>query len=38
MAQLDFGLNLSIRRTRKREFFDEMRRVVPLLKLISLID
>jgi IS5 family transposase len=38
MTQLDLGLNLSTRRTRKREFLDEMRRVVPWLKLISLIE
>jgi transposase, IS5 family len=31
-------LNLSTKRTRKREFLDEMRRVVPWLKLIALIE
>jgi hypothetical protein len=28
MSQLDLGLNLSTKRTRKREFLDEMTRVV----------
>uniref|UniRef100_A0A1I9YS67 Transposase n=1 Tax=Paraburkholderia sprentiae WSM5005 TaxID=754502 RepID=A0A1I9YS67_9BURK len=28
MTQLGLGLNLSTKRTRKREFLDEMRRVV----------
>jgi transposase, IS5 family len=36
--QLDLGLNLSTKRTRKREFLDEMRRVVPWSKLIALIE
>lgn len=38
MTQLDLGLNLSTKRTRKRDFLDEMRRVVPWLKLIALIE
>lgn len=38
MTQLDLGLNLSTKRTRKREFLDEMRRVVPWLKLIALVE
>ncbi|MDH6147953.1 MULTISPECIES: IS5 family transposase [Paraburkholderia] len=38
MAQLGLGLDLSTKRTRKREFLDEMRRVVPWLKLIALIE
>ena len=29
MKQADFGLNLTTKRTRKREFLDEMDRVVP---------
>lgn len=29
MTQMDLGLNLSTKRTRKREFLDEMTRVVP---------
>ncbi|MGF7000032.1 hypothetical protein P3T25_008421, partial [Paraburkholderia sp. GAS32] len=29
MAQLGLGLDLSTKRTRKREFLEEMRRVVP---------
>ena len=38
MTQMDLGLNLSTRRTRKREFLDEMTRVVPWRKLIGLIE
>ncbi|SEI15679.1 transposase, IS5 family [Paraburkholderia hospita] len=38
MSQLSLGLDLSTKRTRKREFLDEMRRVVPWLKLIALIE
>ena len=38
MTQMDLGLNLSIKRTRKREFLDEMTRVVPWQKLIALIE
>ena len=38
MSQLGLGLDLSTKRTRKREFLDEMRRVVPWLKLIALIE
>jgi len=38
MTQMDLGLNLSTRRTRKREFLDEMTRVVPWRKLIALIE
>ena len=29
MKQADLGLNLTMKRTRKREFLDEMNRVVP---------
>ncbi|VWC38597.1 transposase, IS4 family protein [Burkholderia lata] len=36
--QLDLGLNLSTKRTRKREFLDEMKCVVPWLRLIQLIE
>jgi IS5 family transposase len=32
------GLALSTKRTRKREFLDEMRRVVPWSRLITLIE
>jgi transposase, IS5 family len=35
---MDLGLNLSTKRTRKREFLDEMTRVVPWRKLIALIE
>jgi IS5 family transposase len=38
MTQLGLGLNLSTKRTRKREFLDEMTRVVPWQKFISLIE
>jgi IS5 family transposase len=38
MTQLGLGLALSTRRTRKREFLDEMRRVVPWSRLIALIE
>ncbi|SEK13854.1 Transposase domain [Paraburkholderia diazotrophica] len=38
MSQLGLGLDLSTKRTRKREFLDEMRRVVPWSKLIALIE
>jgi len=38
MKQADLGLNLSTRKTRKREFLDEMNRVVPWAALIALIE
>lgn len=38
MTQLGLGLALSTRRSRKREFLDEMRRVVPWSRLIALIE
>ena len=37
MKQADLGLNLTTKRTRKREFLDEMERVVPWQALIDLI-
>ena len=37
MKQADLGLNLTTKRTRKREFLDEMERVVPRHALIDLI-
>ena len=37
MKQADLGLGLTTKRTRKREFLDEMERVVPWLALIDLI-
>ena len=37
MKQADLGLHLSTKRTRKREFLDEMERVVPWSDLIGLI-
>ena len=37
MKQADLGLELSTKRTRKREFLDEMERVVPWSDLVSLI-
>jgi IS5 family transposase len=38
MKQVDLGLKLSTKRTRKREFLDEMQRVVPWAELIALIE
>lgn len=38
MKQTDLGLNLSVKRTRKREFLEEMQRVVPWPELIALIE
>ena len=38
MKQADLGLNLSAKRTRKREFLEQMDRVVPWTALISLIE
>ncbi|SAL81998.1 transposase, IS4 family protein [Caballeronia arvi] len=38
MTQLHLGLNLSTKCTRKRQFLDEMRRVVPWSRLIALIE
>lgn len=38
MKQTDLGLKLSTKRTRKREFLDEMQRVVPWAELIALIE
>ncbi len=37
MKQADLGLNLSTKRTRKREFLDEMNRVVPWGALVALV-
>ena len=37
MKQADLGLNLTTKRTRKREFLDEMDRVVPWAALVALI-
>ncbi len=36
--QLDLGLNLSTKKTRKREFLDEMNHVVPWPALVALIE
>jgi IS5 family transposase len=38
VTQLGLGLNLSTKRTRKREFLDEMAKVVPWSGLIALIE
>lgn len=38
MKQGTLGLNLSTKRTRKREFLDEMDHVVPWAELASLIE
>ena len=37
MKQTDLGLSLTIKRTRKREFIDEMNRVVPWADLVALV-
>lgn len=37
MKQADLGLNLTSKRTRKREFLDEMNRVVPWSELVALV-
>jgi len=37
MKQADLGLNLTTKRTRKREFLDEMNRVVPWASLVELV-
>jgi IS5 family transposase len=37
MRQIDLGLNLTTKRTRKREFLDKMDRVVPWQALVDLI-
>lgn len=37
MKQSDLGLNLTTKRTRKREFLDEMNRVVPWSDLVALV-
>lgn len=37
MKQSDLGLNLTNKRTRKREFLDEMNRVVPWADLVALV-
>jgi IS5 family transposase len=38
MKQLGLGLNLSTKRTRKREFLDEMDRVVPWTALVQVVE
>ena len=38
MKQLGLGLNLSTKRTRKREFLDEMERVVPWTALVQIVE
>ena len=37
MKQAELGLNLATKRTRKREFLDEMNLVVPWAKLVALV-
>ena len=37
MKQADLGLSLTTKRTRKREFLDEMNRVVPWAELVALV-
>jgi IS5 family transposase len=38
MKQADLGLDLGAKRTRKRQFLDEMERVVPWARLLGLIE
>ena len=38
MKQIGLGLNLSTKKTRKREFLDEMERVVPWQALVQIVD
>ncbi len=37
MKQLGLGLNLSTKKTRKREFWEEMERVVPWSALVQIV-
>ena len=37
MQQFDLGLNLSTKKTRKREFLEQMQQVVPWKDLVALI-
>ena len=37
MKQLGLGLNLSTKKTRKREFLEEMERVVPWAALVEIV-
>jgi len=37
MQQFDLGLNLSTKKTRKREFLEQMQQVVPWQELVDLI-
>ena len=37
MQQTDLGLNFSTKRTRKREFLEQMQQVVPWKNLVALI-
>jgi IS5 family transposase len=38
MKQLGLGLNLSTKKTRKREFLEEMQRVVPWDVLVQIVE
>jgi IS5 family transposase len=38
MKQLGLGLNLATKKTRKREFLDEMERVVPWAALVQIVE
>jgi IS5 family transposase len=38
MKQLGLGLNLSMKKTRKREFLEEMERVVPWEVLVQIVE
>lgn len=37
MQQSDLGLNLSTKKTRKREFLEQMQQLIPLKDLVALI-
>jgi len=38
MKQISLGLNLSTKKTRKREFLEEMERVVPWKVLVQIVE
>jgi len=38
MKELGFGFNLSTKKTRKREFLEEMEHVVPWAVLVQVVD
>jgi len=38
MKQISLGLNLSTKKTRKREFLEQMEKVVPWVVLVEIVD